>query len=268
MARRLLSSLVTTLTTTTAIAIASAESPRTCDPDGTIIGDNIGGNAGSLTGTGYASQRFPDFPDFDIVALDDVTVSGASVIVTCVDMSAFGPNGFGDWDWYAQNRDRWYNVFDTVLVPTQGTLGRRNLGQRTKADILAIYDHIPITALAVEAKLVGELRSSLWSEYRSQLSTEHYNPRYRMHFVHSQRRFWFYHNCNDSLAIWLRKLDCTVPRSFVATDAMAAKTFSVIGSYYPEAVFIEAPSLEGEIESAQLRIHVPDFIVVLIHGGQ
>ncbi len=71
----------------------------TCDPDGTTVGDNIGGNAGSLTGNGFASQRFPDFPDFDIVALDDFTVGGGGVIVTCVDMSAFGFDGFENEDW-------------------------------------------------------------------------------------------------------------------------------------------------------------------------
>ena len=32
--------------------------------------------------------------------------------------------GFGDYDWYALEKDRWYYVFDTVLWPTKGTLGR------------------------------------------------------------------------------------------------------------------------------------------------
>ncbi len=121
--------------------------------------------------------------------------------------------GFGDWGWYAQNRDRWYHVFDTVLVPTQGTLGRRELGPRTEAEILAIYDHIPIVAFQVEARRLRELRASLWTEYRSGLPTEHYSRRYDMHFVHSRRAYWFPHNCNDSIADWLRQLGCTVSRA-------------------------------------------------------
>ncbi len=31
-----------------------------------------------------------------------------------------------------------------------------------------------------------------------------------MYFVHSRRSYWFPHNCNDSITIWLRRLGCTV----------------------------------------------------------
>jgi hypothetical protein len=126
--------------------------------------------------------------------------------------------GFGDWDWYAQNRDRWYHVFDTVLIPTRGTLGRRDLGPGTESEILAIHDQVPIAAIEVESERLRELRDALWSEFRSGSSTEHYNPRYDTHFVHSRRSYWFLHNCNDSIADWLRQLGCTVTRAPIRLD--------------------------------------------------
>ena len=71
----------------------------TCDPEGTAVGDNIGGDASSLLGGLFADQIFPDDPTFDIVALDDFTVGGGGFIATCMDVSAAGFNGFEIEDW-------------------------------------------------------------------------------------------------------------------------------------------------------------------------
>ena len=33
--------------------------------------------------------------------------------------------GYGEWSWYAEGDDSWYDVFSTIFWPTRGTLGRR-----------------------------------------------------------------------------------------------------------------------------------------------
>ena len=71
-----------------------------CDPAGTIVFDHIGGTDGNLGGTIYASQRFPDFPTFDIVAAESFTVAPPGFQLTCAEVviDGFGDNWPGNFD--------------------------------------------------------------------------------------------------------------------------------------------------------------------------
>ena len=121
--------------------------------------------------------------------------------------------GFGDWDWYALGYDSWYHAFDTVLWPTQGTLGRRLAPVRDAASLRNFYSGVVLDPLIVEKADATALLEELDQAYDRNVETSHYNPQYRTHFVEHDDGYWFLYNCNDAAADWLRKLGCSV--SFV-----------------------------------------------------
>ncbi len=115
--------------------------------------------------------------------------------------------GFGDRDWYALNRDRWYNVFDTVLWPTQGCLGRRKL---SRIEIDSLLFSGKLSRLTVDRAEAGKLLQSLNRRFSRNRSSLVDNSLYGMQFVHDERWFWFLHNCNDAVAEWMESLSCHV----------------------------------------------------------
>jgi hypothetical protein len=118
--------------------------------------------------------------------------------------------GFGDHDWYALGRDRWYHVFDTLLWPTRGTLGRRVLSAEHLTDLQASYPWSDLSPIVVGAEETARLEQRLDAEYRERQDTEIYNSDYVLYFVEHEAGFWLFHNCHDALAQWLRELGCSV----------------------------------------------------------
>ena len=121
--------------------------------------------------------------------------------------------GFGENGWYALMQDRWYHVFGTVLIPTRATLGRRLLTAPDHQALMAAYPQSKLHALTVSAARARALADELAVEYQKHAGSEIYNRTYRLHFVESNDSSWILYNCNDSIARWLRRLDCSV--SFV-----------------------------------------------------
>ena len=121
--------------------------------------------------------------------------------------------GFGEHGWYALMQDRWYHVFGTVLIPTRATLGRRLLTAADYQALMAAYPYSKLHALTVSAARARDLGDELAAEYDAHAGNEIYNRAYRLHFVESDDSYWFLYNCNDAIADWLRRLDCSV--SFV-----------------------------------------------------
>ncbi|MHC5062581.1 MAG: DUF2459 domain-containing protein [Planctomycetota bacterium] len=118
--------------------------------------------------------------------------------------------GYGDWDWYAMNHDRWYHTFDTSLWPTQGTLGRRVDSATNAAAISARYPWMQLYRIRVSRAKAELLHAELESVFAEGRESQIYNSRYRMSFVHYSDSYWFLHNCNDEVADWLVQLGCHV----------------------------------------------------------
>ena len=121
--------------------------------------------------------------------------------------------GFGEHGWYALMKDRWYHVFGTVLIPTGATLGQRFLTAADHEALMAAYPYSKLHTLEVSAARARDLADELAAEYEAHVGSEIYNRAYRLHFVESDDSYWFLYNCNDAMARWLRRLDCSV--SFV-----------------------------------------------------
>lgn len=118
---------------------------------------------------------------------------------------------YGEWKWYALNENRWPDLFRTMLLPTQGTLGRRDLGMSISADSLrwqiACQAFYP---LEVDGALLRQLRDRLDERFESHAATRHDNDLYSMQFVHDDSPYSLAHNCNQVVVQWLRELGCKV----------------------------------------------------------
>jgi hypothetical protein len=119
--------------------------------------------------------------------------------------SGYVEYAYGEWGWYVLGRHAWYHVFDTVLWPTQGALGRRSYD-----DPRAEFTGEKLTSFRAARSAVEALLAELDTLYESARATEVYNERTRMHFVKISPGFWCFFNCSDATAAWLRRLGCDV----------------------------------------------------------
>ncbi len=118
---------------------------------------------------------------------------------------------YGQWDWFALNRDRWYNAVVLVLLPGRGTLGTRTMtGPATREALARQCRAERLLELRVECERVRALLERLEREYEAGRSTEVFNSLYAMTFVHHPRTYWLHRNCNAVLAEWLEELGCRV----------------------------------------------------------
>ncbi len=118
--------------------------------------------------------------------------------------------GFGDWDWYALIHNRWYHVFDTVLWPTRGCLGRRT---HQAASLKKLREKGALHAITVTDTDARALLSSLNQRFNRNRATEIHNTSYHLHFVQDDDSFWFARNCHDAVAEWMEELGCRVSRA-------------------------------------------------------
>lgn len=119
--------------------------------------------------------------------------------------------GFGDYAWYALEQNHWYDVFATVLWPSQGCLSRREWSEeerelRRAGDVVAFRaprERVAVLARELEAEFAGAPGEPVW------------NAASRTAFVRHRRDYWLLHDCHDETAQWLVELGCTVEPALV-----------------------------------------------------
>ncbi|MCC5786385.1 MAG: hypothetical protein JJU33_06780 [Phycisphaerales bacterium] len=118
---------------------------------------------------------------------------------------------YGEWAWFAENRAGPLSSVRAMVFPSRGTLGRReHSGTIDEQTLARSYIFDTIYTLTVGAAEAGALRDRLDNRFDSAIETETYNPRQAMHFVHDEKSYTFWGNCNPVLAGWLRELGCEV----------------------------------------------------------
>lgn len=156
-----------------------------------------------------STARPPAAPD-DPVATFVMSDSMHCGLVLPRSEGGFVEYGYGDWDWYAEDYDSWYHVFDTLLWPTQGTLGRR-LTVASDGDALRKEFHwMEVYELVVASKDLMRVRAELGALFQKGIEDLVLNRRDQMSFVPHDDGYWMLHNCNDEIAEWLEQLGCEV----------------------------------------------------------
>lgn len=168
--------------------------------------------AAALVGVGGCAMRITPPAELEQAAVVFIVDYGyhASLLLPRED-GQIREFAYGQWDWFALKRDRWYNAVVLALLPGQGTLGRRTLaGPAVRETVARQCPAERLIELRVEREQVLALLERLEREYESGLDTEIFNPFYDMWFVHHPRLYVWYHNCNTVLADWLEELGCRV----------------------------------------------------------
>ena len=128
-----------------------------------------------------------------------------------------GPDGslieyaYGEWMWFALDKSKSYRVFPTLFWPTRGTLGRRALS--VSPDLYAIRRAVPcadVLEVVVASEDAMSLSARLDAQFERHVNSMHFQPLYDLDFVHSDKAFHLFHNCNGAVAGWLRELGCEV----------------------------------------------------------
>ncbi len=118
--------------------------------------------------------------------------------------------GYGDWDWYATSHDSWYHVFDTMLWPTQGTLGWRQEEAQGVSGLRERYPGMRVQGLWVESERCQALHAELQAQCQAASQGQVFNAQYGMSFVRDERNFSILHSCHDATASWMQALGCRV----------------------------------------------------------
>lgn len=131
---------------------------------------------------------------------------------------------YGDWRYFALNRQNLGDGIAALLYPTQGTIGRRqfnNLAELKKhleCDLPKEGGEANCNTLlgfeVAEAKAT-RLVKLLDRRFRQNLPMRVKNPRNHLTFVPDDRDYIMFHNSNHELVTWLKNLDCRV-KGFVA----------------------------------------------------
>ncbi|MBL8753628.1 MAG: DUF2459 domain-containing protein [Planctomycetes bacterium] len=134
----------------------------------------------------------------------------SGVVLPSPTNGAYVEFGFGDWSWFALANDQWYNVFATVLWPTQGTLGRRPFPARTPDELRQYVTWAELQPLAIERAKATALWTRLHEQHAARQSEAVTRANLGWTFVPYDRSYWFPQTCADVAAEWFRELDCSV----------------------------------------------------------
>lgn len=118
---------------------------------------------------------------------------------------------YGDWDFYALKKYKWY-IGATALVVSDGSgLGRRIVADPgDDAHLKKQLGSKRLMRVQIEHRKVMDLLAELDQRYTANIETMVYNDYAHLYFVKDPSHYWLFHTCNAMTAQWLEKLGCQV----------------------------------------------------------
>ena len=118
---------------------------------------------------------------------------------------------YGDWEFYALNKYKWYIGASKLFFSDGSGLGRRILAQ--PGDDEALHKLLGCKRLMrvdIEQSRVSNLLEELDRRYSAKIETMIYNDYGHNYFVKDESHYWLFHTCNAMTGQWLEKLGCKV----------------------------------------------------------
>jgi len=118
---------------------------------------------------------------------------------------------YGDWDFYALNKYKWYIGASKLFFSDGSGLGRRILVH--PGDDEALHKLLGCKRLLrvdIEQRKVSDLLEELDQRYCARIETMVYNEWCHNYFVKDESHYWLFHTCNAMTGQWLEKLGCKV----------------------------------------------------------
>lgn len=129
---------------------------------------------------------------------------------------------YGDWRYFALDRQNLGNGIAALLYPTQGTTGRRQFNNLAEFQWQLERDRNTLLGFKVAEAKAARLLKLLDRRFRQNLPMQVKNPRNHLIFVPDDRDYTMFHNSNHELVAWLKNLDCRV-KGFVALPNFQVK---------------------------------------------
>ncbi|MCX7593452.1 MAG: DUF2459 domain-containing protein [Fischerella sp.] len=117
---------------------------------------------------------------------------------------------YGDWNYFALNQQDLRNGIAALLVPTQGTLGRRKFSNITELQQIIQQQDYTLLNLEVAQAKVTRLLKLLDERFNRNIETSIKNPQTGLTLVQDDQNYTLLHNSNHELVGWLQDLDCQV----------------------------------------------------------
>ena len=127
--------------------------------------------------------------------------------------------GYGQFDWYALEKDEWWRVPALLFVPQQGPLAREEWqGPPTVRGVASGRRVQEILRVEVELADRERLLTRLEKRFAAASATRVRNDHYGLTFVCDDDDYCVLHSCNSAVAEWLRELGCCVPEESVSAN--------------------------------------------------
>lgn len=118
---------------------------------------------------------------------------------------------YGQWDWFAENKQQWYRAVPALLVPARGALGIRSVYGDDAGELsLQFPPETRLFRVVVEQDAAVRLRHKLDDLLQASKDALHSNPLSGMLFCPHPQAYSLSFHCNTATAEWLRELGCAV----------------------------------------------------------
>ncbi|MBW4686739.1 MAG: DUF2459 domain-containing protein [Komarekiella atlantica HA4396-MV6] len=117
---------------------------------------------------------------------------------------------YGDWNYFALNQQDLKNGLAALLLPTQGTLGRRKFSNIAELQQIIQQQDYTLLSLEVAQTKVTQLLKLLDERFNRNIATSIENPKTGLTLVKDDQKYTLLENSNHEIVEWLQDLDCQV----------------------------------------------------------
>ncbi|UKO98229.1 DUF2459 domain-containing protein [Nostoc sp. UHCC 0870] len=117
---------------------------------------------------------------------------------------------YGDWNYFALNQQDLRNGAAALLLPTQGTLGRRKFSNIIELEQIIQQKNYTLLSLEVAQPKVIHLLTLLDERFNRNMATSIKNRQTGLTLVKDDQEYTLFHNSNHEIVDWLKSLDCQI----------------------------------------------------------
>ncbi|QMS92321.1 DUF2459 domain-containing protein [Nostoc edaphicum CCNP1411] len=117
---------------------------------------------------------------------------------------------YGAWNYFALNQQDLGNGAAALLLPTQGTLGRRKFSNIVELQQIIQQGNYTLLSLEVAQAKVTQLLKLLDERFNRNISTSIENGQTGLILVQDDQKYTLLHNSNHEVVSWLEYLNCQI----------------------------------------------------------
>ncbi|MBF2062832.1 MAG: DUF2459 domain-containing protein [Calothrix sp. C42_A2020_038] len=133
-----------------------------------------------------------------------------SRLILPVEDGKFIEYAYGDWNYFALNKQSISYGLAALFTKTQAALGRQIFKNQSQIQGLVKQDNINLLSFEVAQSKALSLGKSLEQRFQRNIDTQVKNPSTGLTLVQDEREYTLFHNSNHELVSWLEDLECQV----------------------------------------------------------